>query len=280
MVTGAGAVMVARTVDGVVDGVFSASFVVRVVDGGDGVCACTSVKDDGGGDGVLAATAVEVDEDADGVSAVTVVAVEEVAEEGADELSTATMVEVEEGADGISTDTVVPVDERVDAVSTATEVPVERVDEISTGTVVPVDEGAEVPVEQGADAGSQLTVGRSAAKKGFSAGSAAAPRRKQVEMTCKMESLIIAVGERASEWMKVERREMEVKSKAMCLSMSFDDSEMPCVNLAISTKASWPISSTYPQAPGQLLGYVLSAFEVSSIPDGMNRLIDVELGRS
>jgi hypothetical protein len=251
MVTGAGAVMVARTVDGVVDGVFSASFVVRVVDGGDGVCACTSVKDDGEGDGVLAATAVEVDEDADGVSAVTVVAVEEVAEEGADELSTATMVEVEEGADGISTD-----------------------------TVVPVDEGAEVPVEQGADAGSQLTVGRSAAKKGFSAGSAAAPRRKQVEMTCKMESLIIAVGERASEWMKVERREMEVKSKAMCLSMSFDDSEMPCVNLAISTKASWPISSTYPQAPGQLLGYVLSAFEVSSIPDGMNRLIDVELGRS
>jgi hypothetical protein len=38
--------------------------------------------------------------------------------------------------------------------------------------------------------------------------------------------------------MKEERRKMEVKSKAMCLSMSFDDSEMLRVNLVISTKKS------------------------------------------
>jgi hypothetical protein len=66
---------------------------------------------------------------------------------------------------------------------------------------VEVDEGAEVAVEQGADAESQLTVGSAAVgEKGFSVGSAEAPRRrrKQVEITCEMESLIVAVGEQVS----------------------------------------------------------------------------------
>jgi hypothetical protein len=59
------------------------------------------------------------------------------------------------------------------------------------------------------------------------------------------------------------------------------------VNLAIEAKLSFlqrkvsgPILITYPWAPGQLLAYVLSAFEDSSNPDGKNRLVDGKLDRS
>jgi hypothetical protein len=83
---------------------------------------------------------------------------------------------------------------------------------------------------------------------------------------------------------KVERRKTEVKSGPVCLSMSFDSCEMPLVNLAVEAKwlflqrkVSWSILITYPWAPGHILGYVLSAFEVSSNPDGKNCLMDVKL---
>jgi hypothetical protein len=86
---------------------------------------------------------------------------------------------------------------------------------------------------------------------------------------------------------KVKRRMTEVKSEPLCLSMSFDACEMLRVNLAIEAKLSFlqrkvsgPILITYPWAPGQLLAYVLSAFEASSNPDGKNRLMDVKLDRS
>jgi len=83
---------------------------------------------------------------------------------------------------------------------------------------------------------------------------------------------------------KVERRKTDLKSEPVCLSMSFDYCEMPLVNLVIESKwsflqrkASWPILITYPWAPGHILGYVLSAFEISSNPGRKNCLMDVKL---
>jgi hypothetical protein len=93
----------------------------------------------------------------------------------------ATVVVVDGGADGVSTN------EGADDVSTATVVPVdEGVDGVTATTMVVLDKDAD-----GVSTERTSTVVGSV----ISLGSAAASRSRAVEMTCKMESFIVAVGE-------------------------------------------------------------------------------------
>jgi hypothetical protein len=114
---------------------------------------------------------------------------------GADGVST------NEGADGVVADTMVSADEGTDA------------DDVSTTTVVPVDEGVDgvtattmVVLDKDADG---VSTERTSTVVGsvISLGSAAASRRRAAEMTCKMESFIVAVSERVSEWEEGEEKD-------------------------------------------------------------------------
>jgi hypothetical protein len=149
-----------------------------VVGDGGGVSVVVKVTVDGAGPALaFAATVVVVDGGADGVST----------NEGADGVVADTMVSVNEGVDGVSTATVVPVDEGVDGVSTDTMVSAdEGGDGVTATTMVVLDKDAD-----GVSTERTSTVVGSV----ISLGSATASRRRAVEMTCKMESFIVAVGE-------------------------------------------------------------------------------------